>query len=378
MKVLQFGRYYPPNVGGIETVMKDITEGLNNVGVQCDVLCSNDKYSYKVDEISNYLVFRTKTLGSFLSTSLTPQLILKLKEICNHYDIIHLHYPDPIATLALYLVNPSQKIIVHWHSDIIRQKLALKFFEPLQNWLLKRVDKIIATTPNYIVGSKYLRSVRNKTIAVPIGIDTNILKPEMPGVNKIRQKFKGRKIVFSLGRLRYYKGFEYLIKAAQYLDDSFIILIGGDGELKIKLQEYIKSLHLEHKVKMLGKIPDQELANYYKASDVYCMSSIARSEAFGVVLIEAMSLAKPIVATNIDGSGVSWVNSDSETGYNVEPKNPRALAKAIKIIANNPKLKAKFSTNAENRFHNYFTREQMIENIHNIYTEVLHEEEVFV
>ena len=367
MKILQLGKYYPPHIGGIEMVMYQITEGLNKRGIHCDVLCSNDKNKYEEIVINNYKVFKTKSYGKFASTSITPQMIFKLREIIDNYDIIHIHFPDPMANLALMLSeHKNKKVILHWHSDIIKQKNLLKLYLPFQNWLLKRADKIIATTPKYIEESPYLSKYKNKCIAVPIGIDKNRLKVNMELVNELKNKYN-KKIVFSLGRLAYYKGFEYLIKAARYLSDDYIILIGGEGELKEELSELIKKEKLEKKVKLIGKIKDEDLGSYYYASDLFVLPSIEKTEAFGIVQIEAMSFGKPIIATKIKGSGVDWVNEHGVSGLNVEPKNPKAIADAILLLTKDEMTYKSFSKNAKERFEKLFTLDKMIDNILNVY-----------
>jgi glycosyltransferase involved in cell wall biosynthesis len=372
MKILQLGRFYPPSTGGIETVMYDITEMLNKErDIKCDVLCSSKDYNY-LEEKSNYTIYRTKTFGIYFSTSITPQMIFKLRNIVSQYDIIHVHLPDPMANIVLMLTNlENKKIVLHWHSDIIKQKYLLKLYEPLQNWMMKKADKIIATTPKYIEESKYLQKYKDKCISIPIGIDENKLKANINIVNNIKKIYNNKKIIFSLGRLVYYKGFEYLIKSAKYLNNEYVILIGGSGPLKEELNNLIKSHSLENKVILLGRIEDNELGSYYEACDLYCLPSIVKSEAFGIVQIEAMSFGKPIVATKINGSGVDWVNKDDVSGINVEPKDPEALAEAFRRIFNNKDDYERYSINAKKRFNSLFKREKMNDRLIQLYKELL-------
>lgn len=371
MKILQFGKFYPPNIGGIETVVYDVTEVLNSQGIQCDVLCSNDKNEYREDKINGYTVYRTPSYGIYFSTSITPYMIKKLREIINNYDIVHVHLPDPMANLALFFSNlKNTKIILHWHSDIIKQKLLLQLYRPLQNWLLNRADKIIATTPKYIEESSALNKYKEKCVSIPIGIDAERLIWQDKKVHEIKNTYQNKKIIFSLGRLAYYKGFEYLIDSANYLDDDFVILIGGSGELKCSLEEKIKNENLNGKVFLLGRIENEDLGSFYKACDLFCLPSIVKSEAFGVVQIEAMSFGKPIVATKISGSGVDWVNKDSVTGINVDIKNSEQLALAFKKILVNQKLYKELSQNSLFRFNKLFLREKMVESIYALYQEL--------
>ena len=173
--------------------------------------------------------------------------------------------------------------------------------------------------------------------------------------------------MFSLGRLVPYKGYKYLIAAAQYLKDDFVILIGGMGELKEELQKEINELRLQHKVKLLGRISDEDLPAYYGACDVFCLSSIQKTEAFGIVQIEAMSCGKPVVATRIPQSGVAWVNAHGVSGLNVMPGNAIELAQAIEAITENKDTYARYSAGAKERYHELFTKKRMIEKCLNIY-----------
>ena len=200
---------------------------------------------------------------------------------------------------------------------------------------------------------------------MPIGVEP--IKPERDKVSEIREKYKGKKIIFSLGRLVAYKGFRYLIDAASYLNDNFVILIGGTGPLKEELDKQIKEKRLEDKVKLLGRISDDKLPSYYGACDVFCLSSIMKTEAFGIVQIEAMSCGKPIVATNIPQSGVPFVNSHGISGLNVEPANAENLAKAIMDITKDSETYNHYSSGAINRYSELFTKEKMIENSINLY-----------
>ncbi|MFW6272733.1 MAG: glycosyltransferase [bacterium] len=374
IKILQFGKYYPPTIGGMEKIICLITEGLNKKNnIQCDVLCSNDKKSYEESEYDNYIVYRTKTYGKLFSTSLSPQFIRKYKELKDKYDIIHLHHPDPLAILTLFFVRPkNEKIIIHYHSDILKQKLALWFLNPFLKWGFKKSDQIIATSPKYIEGSSLLKKYRKKVQYIPLGIPADGLYVDKTIAESIKKQYSNKKIIFSLGRLIYYKGFKYLIDAANYLDDSFIIFIGGAGKLEQELQQQIDVNKLNNKVKLLGKLSDHELASFYKYCDVYCMPSIVKTEAFGVVLLEAMSFGKPIVATNIPGSGVSWVNAHNETGINVEPKNSKGLADAIKYICDNEEIYDKFSRNALKRFKGKFTDDKMVNSFIEVYKDQLY------
>ena len=369
MKILQLGKFYPIK-GGVEKVMCDLMTGLCEHQIDCDMLCASDNDNYQEIKLNDHgTIFAMPSISKKFGTMISPLMISRLRRIAIHYTIIHIHHPDPMAALALLLSGYKGVVILHWHSDILKQKRLLKLIMPLQNWLLKRADVVVGTTPVYVKQSPHLKNVQDKVTYLPIGIIPSQSKKD--NVDRIREKYAGKKIVFSLGRLVEYKGFSYLIDAAKYLSDDYVIIVGGSGPLKDELELQISKAGLSRKVKLIGRISDNDLPDYYSACDLFCLSSIMKTEAFAIVQIEAMSFGKPVVATKIPGSGVSWVNADGESGLNVEIKDPEAIARAIQRILSDSELYQKLSQGAKDRFERLFTFNTMIDNCLSIYQKVL-------
>jgi glycosyltransferase involved in cell wall biosynthesis len=371
MRVLQFGKFYPPDVGGIERIIFDITEGLNARGIPCDVLCSNCSRTYAEQTIKTYRVMRTASYGVLFSASITPGIVSKLKQVQSAYDIIHVHLPDPMANLALYVARPKAKLVLHWHNDVVRQRLLLKFYEPLQEWMLRRADAIIATSPNYIKGSDPLTRYEAKCRVVPNGVDRARLPAAPAKVGEIKRRFAGKRIVLGVGRLTGYKGFEYLVEAAKFLSDRYVVLIAGTGPTRRALSRQVTEAALGEKVFLLGRVPDDDLGSYYEACDVFCLSSVARNEGFGLVQIEAMLFGKPVVSTNVEGSGMPWVNVDGQTGLVVQPADAAALAGAVERICASPELYGSMSANALRRAREQFSTSRMVDRTIEVYAQVL-------
>ncbi len=366
MKILHIGKYYPPHFGGIEKVNYDLVEGLNELGYSTDELCFNEE-STTVFEERKYKIYRAANLFKLNSTPFSFSIINILGRIHHQYDIIHIHLPNPTGAIALQLVNFKGKIVVHWHSDIIKQKILKKFYAPFQKALLKRADRIIVTSPPYLEGSDDLKEFKNKCEIIPIGIDERELICDEQFLSILRETYQDKKIIFSVGRLIYYKGFNYLIDAAKNLPGDYMILIGGTGELFDKLKNQITTNHLESKVKLLGKIPANKIACYYNLCDLYCLPSCEKSEAFGVVQLEAMSFGKPLVSTQIPFSGVPWINEQGKTGLVVAPKNPKALSDAIKSILSDQKNKERLGARAKQKFLAEFTAKKMCQRTIELY-----------
>lgn len=336
MRVLHWSQLFPPSKGGVEAVAWELMVGVKKLGCAVDVLCSTDEVkSHQVmfeESTIHYCSSLFKSAGVYFSLSSIKQWF----RLRNSYDIVHVHLPHPFANLGLFLGCTNAKIVVHWHSDIVRQKKLKLLYQPLQHWLLKRADAIVATSPTYAASSSDLEKYRDKVSVIPIGIDSSRLKSDEDEVHKIRERFPNKFIIFSLGRHVYYKGFRWLIQAMSILSDDYILLLGGEGPLTETLQIEAEKLGVTDRVVFLGKIPEENLGSYYASCDVFCLPSVERSEAFGVVQLEAMSFGKPVISTSILGSGVGWVNKDGVSGRVIPPRDAGALANAVNELEANP------------------------------------------
>lgn len=365
LRVLQLGKFYPVK-GGVEKVEYELMVGLSRAGVRCDMLCASSEGGDRVERVNGLAeLLCCRTLAEASATMLSPSLVRTLRRVCGCYDIIHVHHPDPMACLALWLSGYGGRVVLHWHSDILKQRVLLHFYRPLQRWLVRRADLIVGTTPVYLSGSPFLRGFEWKCRCLPIGVEP--MRPEARGVSEVRARYGGRKIVFSLGRLVPYKGYRYLVEAARHLGDDYVVLIGGTGPLCSSLLDQITSMGLHGKVQLLGRVSEEDLPSYYGACSVFCLSSIQKTEAFGIVQVEAMSCGKPVVATRIPGSGVSWVNADGESGVNVPPRDPAALARAIEHVCGDDVVYGRYCSGALRRYRSLFTREHMIDNCLKLY-----------
>ena len=377
MKVLQIGKFYPIR-GGVEKVMWDLTEGLAAKGVACDMLCcmtpgsqadekdaplhtqEGDIHCFRFSETSR--VICVPALSKKAATMLSPAMVRWLRKHREEYDIVHIHHPDPMAALALRLSGFKGKVVLHWHSDIVSQQLLLKLYRPLQSWLIRRADVIIGTTPIYLQASHWLKDAQGKCRVVPIGIHPIQADPER--IAAIRGRYEGQTLLLSVGRLVPYKGFSYLVDAMKRLPEQFRLVIGGQGPLREALEKQIEENGLSERILLAGYLPAEDIPAWFHAADVFVLSSVMKSEAFGIVQIEAMSCGTPVVATKISGSGVSWVNKDGFSGRNVPPKNPQALADAILEVCGD---QANYSNDARRLFEERYTYEKMIDGVEEIY-----------
>lgn len=381
MKILQIGKFYPIR-GGVEKVMWDLSRGLNSRGIHCDMLCA----MLPSDAIDEADIPRARTEGRLriiafpgsgtcycvkafakaAATMISPAMIAWLRKHKTGYDIIHIHHPDPMACLALRLSGYKGKVVLHWHSDILKQKGLLRLYTPLQKWLIRRADRIVGTTPVYVGASPALARAGGKLSYIPIGIEDNMRSDVHAG-----NAGDSVRTIFSMGRLVPYKGFCHLIDAAKYLPADYRIVIGGEGPLHRELQQRIDALDSPCKVELKGYLSNGEAREMFNGCDIFVLPSVMKTEAFGIVQLEAMSCSKPVVATRIPGSGTSWVNEDGVSGINVPVADPGAIADAVMNICSDPATYGDYCRCARKRYEGMFTLDGMIDNAINLYESCL-------
>lgn len=369
MRVLQLGKYYYPHMGGIESHLHLLCNELKST-VDVDVVVCNSKPESRTDVVEGVRVTRCFEIANVASMSICPTMPFELSR--RRYDVIHLHFPHPMGVFSyLASLRPREHaVVVSYHSDIVRQQWLLKAYSPFMSRVLARADAIVATTPNYIESSEVLRRYRDKCTVIPFGIDRSQF--ELTGeveskVVEIRARYGGAPLVLSVGRLVYYKGFEYVIRAMR--DVGARLLIVGEGPLRATLEAAARECGVGDRVHFLGAVPNNELTAYYHASDAYVLPSIARSEAFAIVQLEAMACGKPIVNTAL-ASGVPFVSRHEESGVTVPPGDVGALAAALNRLLRNPAWARSLGEAGRERVAREFSKEVMARRIMETYRDV--------
>lgn len=346
-----YNGYYPPTYGGIEKYINTVCEGLKDK-FKMRVLVSSGGFKTIAEKINGIDVVRIPELARIQSTPLCPSMPYWIKKI--NPDIIHFHLPCPTAMISWFITKPKAKTVVTYHSDIVRQKWAMPFYAPLLDKFLSKVDRIIATSPNYIQSSSFLSKRKGKCVIIPIGID----------IQKYHSGESDGKTILFVGKLRYYKGLQYLISAMQNIQANLVII--GTGNEHNKLRNLAKKLGLTNKVKFMGDISEEVMPEYYSKCTIFVLPSTERSEAFGISQLEAMASGKPIVSTNIP-TGVPWINQNNTTGIIIPPKNSTAISEAINKLLANEELRNKLGNSGRDRVEKFFSKEKMLDELSRLY-----------
>lgn len=352
MKILHiYNDYYPPTYGGIEKHINAVCEGLKHT-YEMEVLVASRKKRTVIEKINGIDVFRIAEFGRIQSAPVCPNMALWMKKLDS--DILHFHLPCPTGVISYFLARPKGKVVVTYHSDIIRQSWAMGTYGPLLVKFLKKSNYIIATSANYIDSSPFLKKFRHKCVVIPHGVD----------ISKFRPSPVENCYILFVGKLRYYKGLDYLIKAMQRAKTKLLII--GTGKEERRLKKMAVELGMQSKVAFLGSVGEHKLPEYYQGCSVFVLPSICRSEAFGIVQLEAMACGKPVVSTKLD-TGLPWVNKHDVTGFIVPPRNTQALADAINRLLDDRILREKFGRNGRERVKNEFSKEMMLKRTGEVY-----------
>jgi glycosyltransferase involved in cell wall biosynthesis len=336
-------------MGGIETHLQNLCGGLRNY-VDLQVLVANDGRSTSEDTVDGVNVSRIGTRLTFASTPICPSLVRKIR--ASQADIVHCHLPNPATVLAYLASGHPGRLVVTYHSDTVRQKVLGALFEPWLHAALRRSSAIIATSQNYSRSSAVLARYQDRCHVIPYGIPVEEFQNgDSATAREIRERY-GDNLVLTVGRLVYYKGLEHLIRSMTHVRGKLLIV--GGGPLETDLRKLASSLGLTEKVVFLGEIQNQQIVPYYHAADVFALASVARSEAFGIVQIEAMAAGLPVVNTQLD-SGVPFVSLHNLTVLTVAPGNPEALADALNRLLEDTSLRNSFAKAARERAQNEFS-----------------------
>jgi rhamnosyl/mannosyltransferase len=371
LKILHLGKFYPPAAGGIETHVRTLAQAQAALGAEVRVYCMNHRPGpTTVDRDGPVEVTRFARAASVAKLDLCRDLVGALRKV--NADVLHLQVPNPSMIVALLQARPKVPMVVTYQSDVIKQRLRAVVFRPLERLAYRRIAAILPTSPTYVPGSRFLRPYGPRIEVVPMGIDLTPYRDpsaaDRAEADAIRLRYPGP-LWLGCGRLIYYKGFLNAIRALPRVPGTLLIV--GDGPDRGELEAEADRLGVRDRVAFLGSMPYQKVVPYYLAAEAFWFPSNARSEAFGLVQVEAMACGCPVINTSIPNSGVAWVSPHEVSGLTVPMDDPDALAAAANRLVNEPGLRDRLADAGRKRAIEEFDHRVMAQRSLAIYRKIL-------
>ncbi|GAA6213159.1 D-rhamnosyltransferase WbpZ [Hyphomicrobiales bacterium 4NK60-0047b] len=371
MKVLHvYKGYYPDLLGGVCEFIRQLTYGTQKLGVENSLLVlTHTKSNFKTEIVDGLTIHWCPSTFEAASTPFSYKAIKRFKQLAEEVDIIHYHYPYPFADILDSFSGINKRKIVTYHTDIIKQKYLSTLYAPIRDMFFNKVDKIVATSPNYFKTSDVLQNYKSKVEIITIGLFRELYSKTnkeklVDWASQVEPKF-----FLFVGAMRYYKALPILIKAAK-INNLPVLIVGGGREQK-KYIELANKLNASN-VKFLGVLTEEDKIALLKLCYAVVLPSHLRSEALGISLIEGAMLGKPLISCEI-GTGTSFVNIDHQTGLVCPPKDPEALSKAMQELWDNPEVTKQMANGASERFKSVFSGEKMAQSYTKLYKEMLWE-----
>ena len=379
MNILHIYKDYYPVLGGIENHVRVLAEAGVARGHSVTVLVTSRDRRTRREVMNGVKLIKTSRWVNISSAPISPAMFLAARELGRTADIIHLHFPYPPGEMARLFSGSRAKTIITYHSDIVRQKVLRTVYQPFLWRILRQANRIIATSGRYLDTSPYLSRFKSKCSIVPLGADVaQYAQVEPQRVAALRSSLQrygtpsgeaSQFILLSVGRLRYYKGLDDLIRAMPQIPHARYVIV-GDGPMVSEWKQLALSVGVADHVLFAGEVNDAELPYFYSACDLFVLPANARAEAFGTVIVEALAAGKPVISTEV-GTGTSWVNVNGETGLVVPAHDPPALAAAINQLLSDDQQREQMGRAAQARANAEFTAERMIDRVFAEYERLL-------
>jgi glycosyltransferase involved in cell wall biosynthesis len=364
LRVCHLAKYYPPAAGGIETHVRTLAQAQASLGAEVQVLCVNHvalkgRHGRSLGRATTNTVedwdgnVRVTRLGRRASVSrwdLCPGIRRELCNLIDNVDVLHLHVPNITMLLPLTTVESTIPLVITYHSDIVRQRLLYKGFRPFEDAVFRRASYILATSRAYIAGSATLKRHIDKVEVLPFAIDLAPFQRPTSDALAFARRLSlehGAPLWLAVGRLVYYKGLDVAIEALAKVPGKLLLV--GSGPLDKHLHDQAKRLGIIDRIIWRARLSDEELVGAYHAATALWFPSNARSEAFGLVQVEAMASGCPVINTNIAGSGVAWVSPHNETGLTIPVNDANALANAACQLWQDGELRRRLAKSGQER-----------------------------
>ena len=356
MRVLNVYRtYFPDPPGGLQEAIRQICLSTRGLDVANTIYTLSPKPTPRELNYPEASVIRTRSWMSPASCDIGGvSAFSNFSDLAKSTDLLHYFSPWPFADILNHVVRPSKPSVLTYISDIVRQKILGSLYAPLMWKTLREINIIVANCPAYAQTSPVLShpSIRDKVRIIPLGINENSYPKNGDDSVFGRIDVSASEPYFLfLGVLRYYKGIHTLISAAKSVNAK--IVIAGSGPEGLSLRKQVAELGLINVI-FAGQVTDQEKISLIKNCLALILPSHLRSEAYGMVLVEASMLGRPMISCEI-GTGTSYVNLHENTGLVIQPENIDQMANAMQNMLCDNELANNFGRNARLRYERNFS-----------------------
>ena len=292
------------------------------------------------------------TSGSIARVTISPRLSSQVKAVLDeeNFDIIHLHEPlmPMLCTTVLRFSNTANVGTFHAFGGSPGYNFARPFGKLiLKRWFRKLDGKIAVSKPAMEFVNKYFPGYYN---IIPNGID---LEHFSPSVSPIDEFSDGKVNILFVGRLEKRKGVNYLLKAYQQakkeVPNSRLIIVGPGTRLRNKYEKQVMRSDIKD-VAFVGYVTYNELPRYYKTAHIFCAPATGW-ESFGIILLEAMAVGKPVIASNI--GGYADLVTNGVEGLLVPPKDEEELTRALISLMTDESLQQQMGAKGRLKARNY-------------------------
>lgn len=372
LRALQVYRtYFPDPPGGLQEAVRQIALASSGFGVQSRIFTLSPNSVPKIISRPEGEVLRARSWAAPASCDLGGLAAFSLfGQACAQSDVVHYQFPWPFEDVLHAVVRPQIPAVLTYQSDVVRQKFLGAAYAPLMWRTLKSMRVIVATSPAYARTSPVIShpSLRDKVRVIPNGIvEESYSKDADTSVfDRIKMERSEPYFLF-IGVLRYYKGLHTLIQAARHVGAR--IIIAGSGPEDVNLKELAGQLGTNNIV-FTGQISDEEKVALLQSCRALVLPSHLRSEAFGMVLVEAAMFGRPQISCEL-GTGTSFVNTHEETGIVVPPENPEELGRAMSLLLVDSSLADRMGLAARARYERLFSGDALGKAYADLYRDVV-------
>ncbi len=366
MRVLHvFKTYYPDTRGGVEQVIYQLAEGGVRHGIESHVFSLSPRGPARDEVLGQHVTHRARQDLYVASTGLSLSAFRHFRTLREAADVVHYHFPWPYMDLMHLAGGVHRPSLVTYHSDIVKQRVMLRLYRPLMQRFLGSMDRIVASSPNYAASSPVLAAYADRVKVIPFGLDRATYPTPSPERLAAWRARLGPRFFLFVGALRYYKGLNFLLEAVRSTGIPLAICGGGAAESAL-----VRQAQGAGDVHFLGALDDADKVALLTLCDAFILPSHLRSEAFGLSLLEAAMMGKPLICCEI-GTGTTYINRDGETGLVVPPADVPALRGAMQTLWRDPALGRRLGEGARQRFDTLFSAERMVEDYAALYRELV-------